>query len=63
VMDALGPIPEVRNALFDVLGRTNLHAQLSWFAKMTHGLLLTIPKARPFMLSSERELILYSSGW
>jgi hypothetical protein len=29
--------------------------QLSPFAKMTHGLLLAIPKARPFVSFSERD--------
>jgi hypothetical protein len=48
VMDTLGPIAEVSVLPFDVLGRANFHTQLSPLAKMAHGLLLAIPKARPF---------------
>ena len=55
VMDTLGPIAEVRVISFCVLGQANLQIQLSPFAKMAHGLLLAIPKARPFLLFSEQD--------
>ena len=55
VMDTLGPIAEVRVIPFCVLGQANLHTQLSPFAKMAHGLLLAIPKARPFPSFSEQD--------
>ena len=55
VMDTLGPIAEVRVIPFGVFGRANLHAQLSPFAKMAHGLLLAIPRARPVLSYSERD--------
>ena len=55
VMDTLGPIAEVRVMLFDIVGRANLQTQLSPYAKMAHGLLFAIPKARPFVSFSERD--------
>ena len=55
VVDTLGPIAEVRFVPFCVVGQADLHIQLSPFAKMAHGLLLAIPKARPFLLFSEQD--------
>jgi hypothetical protein len=49
VMDALGPIAEVRVIPFDVLSWAKFHTQHFPPAKMAHGLLLAIPKARPFV--------------
>ena len=50
------------NALLISLTELTLHTQLSPFAKMAHGLLLAIPKARPFVSFSDEMLMLYSSG-
>ena len=54
VMDTLSPIAEVRIIPFDVLGGANFWIQLFPLAKMAHGLLSAIPRARPFLLFSER---------
>ena len=37
------------------LAEANSHTQLSPFAKMAHGLVLAVPKARPFMSFAERD--------
>jgi hypothetical protein len=55
VMDTLSPIEEVRVLPFDVLGRANFYTQLFLSAKMAHGLLSAIPKARTFVSSSEQD--------
>jgi hypothetical protein len=55
VMDVLAPIAEVSVIAVRCTRRANLHTQLSPFAKMAHGLLLAIPKARPFASFSERD--------
>ena len=54
VMDTLSPVAEVRIIPFDVLSRANFYIQHFALAKMAHGLLLAIPKARPFVSLSER---------
>ena len=44
-----------RNALLISLAKLTVHTQLTPFAKMAHGLLLAIPKARPFVSFSEQD--------